>query len=423
MDSHKIDLSNVCRICAEAFPRDKKGRHNLVCNNVKNIETAFWLENVENDKPEVHPPEICDSCYYTMKNINNGKSVSKITPFDWYPHHNGCMICYRYTIKQAAGRRPTKRKSKGRPRASDILDRSKIWTREVTVNLRESTAFENDVMNYSDYDLAVNISLPLCQCAMCEGILQRPVVLNECQHAFCLSCLAKKFEGRDDIECPSCSTKFSPTLIKPCTVRTRLIQTLVLKCRCGLQFKNSKLLDEHKKDCVGEKEGSLLTVHELLELDLDECPIPATVEQATLKILKHKIDSSENGTAEFPSGGPRPRVFMSTPKPVKPTAECSSRHQRRRNKGIRKSIEFASKTTISKQMASLSKFLPKNQRKDFLEEIGFGRIEIDEKKMLSLKISLGMPWEKLKKIGRFLSQHNIKTGGPPNAKFAQRTAW
>ena len=95
---------------------------------------------------------------------------------------------------------------------------------------------------------------------------------------------------------------------------------------------------------------------------------------------------------------------MSTPKPVKPTEECSSRHQRRRNKGIKKSIEFASKTTLAKQMASLSKFLPKNQRKDFLEEIGFGQIEIDEKKMLSLKISLGMPWEKLKKIGRYLTR-------------------
>ena len=65
---------------------------------------------------------------------------------------------------------------------------------------------------------------------------------------------------------------------------------------------------------VTDKENKLLGLHvldkygfeyELLELDLDESPIPATVEQATLKILKHKIDSSENGTAEFPSGGPR----------------------------------------------------------------------------------------------------------------------
>ena len=52
-------------------------------------------------------------------------------------------------------------------------------------------------------------------------------------------------------------------------------------------------------------------------------------------------------------------------------------------------------------MGSLTKGLKGAERKEFLEEIGMGKIEIDEKEMLSLKASLGMPWEKLKKLGRY----------------------
>ena len=30
IESNKIHLTNVCHICAEAFPRDKKRSHNLI---------------------------------------------------------------------------------------------------------------------------------------------------------------------------------------------------------------------------------------------------------------------------------------------------------------------------------------------------------------------------------------------------------
>ena len=47
-----------------------------------------------------------------------------------------------------------------------------------------------------------------------------------------------------------------------------------------------------------------MTVGELLQLDLGE-KLPESVEKATLRVLKHKMESSQDGTAEFASGGPR----------------------------------------------------------------------------------------------------------------------
>lgn len=48
-----------------------------------------------------------------------------------------------------------------------------------------------------------------------------------------------------------------------------------------------------------------MTVGDLLSMDLSHSPIPSSVEKATLKVLQHKMKDSEDGTAQFESGGPR----------------------------------------------------------------------------------------------------------------------
>ena len=76
-------------------------------------------------------------------------------------------------------------------------------------------------------------------------------------------------------------SKIKPTEVRACNVRNQLIHSVVLKCKCGMQFKNNVEMEEHKKDCIGERDGNLMTVHEQLQLDLDSSQIPAPVEQAT----------------------------------------------------------------------------------------------------------------------------------------------
>ena len=135
--------------------------------------------------------------------------------------------------------------------------------------------------------------------------MRRPVMIEGCQHGFCLGCLTLKFEGKSNFECPYCQNDFVPSQVLPCKVRWTLVDTLRLKCDCGEKFPSQENLDIHRLSCVAIKEGHSMTVQDLLQLDLRETPIPSSVERATLKVLQHKIDTSTDGTAEFASGGPR----------------------------------------------------------------------------------------------------------------------
>ena len=76
------------------------------------------------------------------------------------------------------------------------------------------------------------------------------------------------------------------------------------------------------------------------------------------------------------------------------------RHQRRRNQQIRKGIEFASKSSAPKQVGLLMNSFSSQEKEIFSEETGLGEIKISAEEMISLKANLGMPWEKLKKMGR-----------------------
>ena len=70
-------------------------------------------------------------------------------------------------------------------------------------------------------------------------------------------------------------------------------------------FPNKEKLDGHKENCHANKQGHSLTVNDLLTLDLNQTQIPVSVEKATLRVLQYKINNSNDGTAEFASGGPR----------------------------------------------------------------------------------------------------------------------
>ena len=133
-------------------------------------------------------------------------------------------------------------------------------------------------------------------------------MIGGCQHSFCLGCLILRFEGKHDLYCPTCDLAFIPTEVAACNVRNRLIEELKIKCTCGENFKSHTKFEMHKSRC--KQEGSMMTVTDSLNLDVTS-PIPPPVERATLRILQHKVNTSDNGTAEFASGGPRVSVHLS----------------------------------------------------------------------------------------------------------------
>ena len=160
-------------------------------------------------------------------------------------------------------------------------------------------------LSFSDFDIKSNPSLPHCKCLICDDLMRRPVMIEGCQHGFCLGCIITKFEGKSScFECPYCQHSFTPTQVVPCKVRWTLVDNLKLKCTCGAQFQSRNAFTVHRHTCDADT-GHQMTVDDLLKLDLLHTPIPASVERATLRVLQHKINDSNDGTAEFASGGPR----------------------------------------------------------------------------------------------------------------------
>lgn len=94
-------------------------------------------------------------------------------------------------------------------------------------------------------------------------------MISGCQHAFCLGCIVLKFEGKHSFECPHCLSSLVPFLVVPCKVRWSLVDSLMLKCRCGQKFPNRGELNGHKENCDADKQGHSLTVNDLLTLDLN----------------------------------------------------------------------------------------------------------------------------------------------------------
>ena len=301
-NTHKEVLGKLCRVCGGLLQRNKK--HFEVKNYHKDLKTAFWITNLENDDCFTHPQKFCNGCYHRMKNITQKGHTHSMEIFKWEPHSEAvCEIC----LNDSAGKRGRKKAKKNNGWNVHMSENMFIWTREFTDRLRQSvpeTKLSED-LNISDFDSAINPSLTLCKCLICENVLRRPVMIQECQHSFCLGCTTLTFEGKREFRCPYCQNKFNPDLLKECKVRNTLVESLILKCNCGQLFESSVKYRNHITYCQSKKEGHSLTINELLTMDLSENPLPKSVERATLRVLKHKMENSQDGTAELASGGPR----------------------------------------------------------------------------------------------------------------------
>ena len=88
-------------------------------------------------------------------------------------------------------------------------------------------------------------------------------------------------------------------------MRQRLVESLILKCKCGEEFSSSS--EFHHQICKKTEQQPSLTIGELFKMDLSQTPIPSEVEKATLRVIEHKM--SVNGRIEFATEGPRVCLF------------------------------------------------------------------------------------------------------------------
>ena len=105
-------------------------------------------------------------------------------------------------------------------------------------------------------------------------------------------------------------------------------------------------------------------------------------------------------TDKYESNSFQPLVLMSTPRAIKKSSEVSIRTLQRRSRHLRQQLNVTSSGDAATQSAALLKSFPKKERENILKEGNLVANHIGAEDLVALKSSLGIPWEKLKTVGR-----------------------
>ena len=162
-----------------------------------------------------------------------------------------------------------------------------IWTRAQTViilneGLKNKT---QNVINKNNIDKEQNSHLDLCICQICQEIRNATVMLVDCQHSFCVTCIVPQLQGKQqsNTNCPTCNTNIEFDKIKPSLNVVEM--TKILK-------------PKYQHNNLSITTNSILSIQDASEI----CP---DMEAAALHIIKTKMAKSNSNSVEFPSGGPR----------------------------------------------------------------------------------------------------------------------
>ena len=309
VEEHRVFLSRQCRICGYILGKSPMEVYPLA----NRLKSGLYLDILQDD-PNIQPTKICLPCYAKLKHIENRKTTLNFTSKKWTKHSLENCICQ---IRKKAGR-----KKKPKPTGRRSQD-SKMWTREVIAqiynNIPESL---NITVPLNQINSSSKFHLELCICKICKGLIDRPVILKDCQHSYCLNCLLPTLEGKkeDDTRCTECSTKILLNQVIPSINVTELLKCLKIECKnCAKTYSITQLAEktEHEQNCTYNVSSLLSSTSSLSNsqtlsdvfktTDSDE--ISRNMEDAALHILKTKMKQSSSNTVEFCSGGPRVRIY------------------------------------------------------------------------------------------------------------------
>lgn len=302
MQQHVQHLAKLCRVCGEYLGK-RKCNYN-VSDRINDLNQFLFL-NVEKDSAEAHPTKICSKCYARIKNIRDRSTTTKHEHISWIPHSDNCRVCKEGSSRK--GGKPIPKAKSGRPKAGKKLWRRKDFEEFLSMTPENEPAYDLGAVKPEH-----NAHLNLCLCPMCHNLLSRPVLLS-CQHAYCLSCLIKKFEGKteEEAKCPFCGSESLVGTIRFSKHHVEMLKCLRVACdkHCGKLFplKSKAALLEHQTSCFPKT-----TLTPLFEktFNLDNS-IPREIEDVAVQVIQHKIANSRNPikSIEFKTGGSRVCIY------------------------------------------------------------------------------------------------------------------
>ncbi|XP_047130965.1 V(D)J recombination-activating protein 1-like [Hydra vulgaris] len=423
MELHNKNLNYLCRICAKWIGI----RQYNVTDKIKIIIEQVFLVKLTEIKT-VHPEKICHKCCCTINNLKKRKTTTALLLFnEWQPHSINCATCHiaekeknttistRSFLKKAKSLKKSKLPGKYR----------KCWTIAMFTSIKENLIpiyNLNEDIDILELKNDLNPFLQLCLCCICNKIPQTPVSLKRCEHLFCFLCIVEKimFKYLDENFCPKCNEKVFYDDLFTSKQTDSLLRMLTIVCSfCNSKFnllKEYELYKSHKGICLKEASvpqsfAASISVNDVFKIN-ENSDIPYEVKKAALHVIKQKMAKFGGKSVEFKSGGPRPIVFTQTPKAYVNSAQAAESTLRLRNTNILKHFETVAGNSCDSSISQTSKLLlsfEPDQRQSILSNTKLNHTKISANVMVAMKTDMGIPWEKLKVMSRWLKKYDITT--------------
>lgn len=227
MEHHKECLQNKCRVCGKKTKRYKHDKNSGACSGVLS-SVLGW--DVSSESELIYPPDVCNSCYLTLKEIQKAKErgvirSTNLTPYLWLPHSDDCLICLTVSCGGKPKRRKVALEIQGRPSSADV--NRAITARVTELNVPQFVAFPLLTSYFLPNSMLTDL---LCQSCLC--IPNQPLEATACQHYICVPCIVKSCETGCTLSCNCCKTPISATQLRiPSPVVMKLFSNLLVRCK------------------------------------------------------------------------------------------------------------------------------------------------------------------------------------------------
>nr|XP_047122975.1 uncharacterized protein LOC124806267 [Hydra vulgaris] len=404
------------RICGESVDNDSV----LLTKHITRIEFCFFIR-IDKDHSNIHPQKTCYRCFSILRNIEKG-SNTELKIRSW---PENCNLTECVCFKSNKGRKKNKKIS-GRP--SSISYKENIWTRHKINNIQSKLSPQTKLnLKLQDINCTLNPHVHLCVCTICNDIMHKPIIIKNCLHSFCASCLLPLIIGKQiaKTKCPKCSLSIPSDGLISSTNVIEMIENLQEVCKqgCGRLFKITQLSErkKHQKTCqktqisssttlsLPTSSTSQINLSDIFALDSTSI-IPRNIEDAALHVIKQKMSQTTSNVIEFPTGGPRPLCFTLTPRAYKESSDVCLRTIRRRQLQLKHNMSKTCGESISstiKQTATLLKSFNENEKEHILSKSNISKAKISAEEMISLKANMSSTYVNMKILSRWLKNKNV----------------